>query len=99
MNEKKVTETKLVLDDVPFRVSYDPDKKSGSLHFSFADTTITMTDKDKKIGSLAGCLGCGIEFRMEDDIDPKTYYIDGFELWNAFCRSLGYTKYLYKPKK
>lgn len=74
---------------IPLEISYDPARhKDNFMHMAFADMIATLKDgTGKEIGSVRGCMGMGIEFRIEED--GRTFYVEPEKLWNAFATMMG----------
>lgn len=57
---------------------------SGSMRFTIADVcTRVLTDTDKKIGEIRGCIGGGVQFSFDDPDgeEHRSYFLTSKELW------------------
>lgn len=67
--------------------AYGDGTGGGQMFFTFADTTVTVGKRGKEIGTVAGCVGGGIQFTHKD-YPNQTWRINPRTLWHAFVKSL-----------
>jgi hypothetical protein len=79
--QKKQSDAKrrLMLEGIDIECTFEKDAKSGVIHMTFSDVGCEISQGDKKLGSIRGCIG-GL---AEINIDGYTYYLDNLTLWHA----------------
>lgn len=71
---------------VKAKLTYSPRRSENVLHMKFGDTTMDVTADGKKLGSVAACIGGGVE--MQDSTTQETWTMDFRDLWYAFQQAL-----------
>lgn len=66
-----------------------PAGASGVMHFAFQDTTATVSEGDRKLGSITGCVGGGLEIEIISDDDRReVWYLDPRDTWKAVTEAV-----------
>lgn len=86
--EREIEEGDVVDISIPFK------RKDDALHFTFADTSVTITDDDDNpVGKIEALLGGGMKFvHYNDEGDREQYVASAKDLWNAFNKHFGRTE-------
>lgn len=93
MNISMVTTGKDKIDDfpsgeiaitVPLRLTSSPRYSRGNLHMKYEMAEVTQDGKP--IGSIAPCVGGGIE--LHDEASGESWFMNIADLWEAFQKSL-----------
>lgn len=91
MSDKKYKHAKdapsLELGAMVAECTQHPEASSGSLHFRFADTCVTVTLGEKEIGRVEGCLGGGFELH-DASLPGLTFTVGSKAIWNAYQQAL-----------
>jgi hypothetical protein len=72
---------------VPARTVFDPETGQGHVHFTIDPATVRDTDTGEQIGTIAGCLGGGVEIAVGEGFE-NVWAIEARDLWQALQDAL-----------
>lgn len=80
MAKKKRKQIMVGVITAPVELTFDGHQ--GYLHMSIVDCDVNILEGKKQIGEVLGCMGGGVEFKVEGD--DRTWFVSAIDLWKSF---------------